>query len=851
MRQSESSSVFEEQVRLKYQLYNSLFLTLPFDLIHQTGTLLPLLAERCEQGFKEGESPENILHGFFDEYLPNASARDQTDVLFNFVKYIERQVVLFDAIEEAAFDAVHDMEGSGTLDEFLNRVKQEGAVKRLQSKLSDFRLHLVLTAHPTQFYPGTVLGIITDLASAIRNNDIAAVKEQLLQLGMTPFINQEKPTPLDEARSLIWYLANVFYHAIPSVIRKLSYALTSHQRPIPDDEVITLGFWPGGDRDGNPFVTTQITMDTMGLLHRAIATSYHQEVRDLRRKLTFKGVHERIVEMEYHLFDNIHNGPHAYENAGALLKDVDAILSLLRDEHSGLFAELVEAFRMKVHLFGFHFATLDIRQDSRKHEALMLHLLQHRGLLDTFRKLDEADKIGFLQQTDLQITTDDAPDDLGRDIIGSIKTLHDIQETYGMRACHRYIISNARNALDVVILQTLVKWVQGDTSDVDIVPLFESVDTLRECGSVMELLYTNPVYAHHLAARKRHQTIMLGFSDGTKDGGYLRANWSIFRAKEALTAVARHHDVHVVFFDGRGGPPARGGGNTHKFYSSLGATIENHEVQITVQGQTISSHFGSQQSAVYNLEQLFTAGLENALFKSKRTLSREQKVLIDRMAETSYAKYAELKQRPDFLDYLEEVGTLDYYGQTNIGSRPVKRGGKSKLSLDNLRAIPFVSSWSQLKQNVPGYYGFGHALEAEDQKNGFRAVRQLYQRSQFFQTLVSNSMQSLSKCFFPLTAYLEKDTELGPIWKMLYEEYHLSLKMLLKLAHQHILLEDSGDIRESIRIREAIILPVLTIQQAAIQKLREGGLREEEETVYRKLILRTMYGIINAGRNSA
>jgi phosphoenolpyruvate carboxylase len=551
------------------------------------------------------------------------------------------------------------------------------------------------------------------------------------------------------------------------------------------------------------------------------------------------------------LFDSVHQGEKAYTTVDELLRDLHEIRTELESRHDGLLVDLLEAFETKVQLFGFHFACLDIRQDSRKHEALMESILDRAGLLDTYSGRDEQGKIDLLYETNLNVTEAEMTDPLSHDIIGSINALKRIQEMYGAAACHRYIISNARGALDVVIVQTLIRWTSGETSHVDIVPLFESVDTLHSCGDVMNSLYQDTRYARHLASRKKHQTIMLGFSDGTKDGGYLQANWSIFKAKEALSEAARRNDVRVVFFDGRGGPPARGGGNTHKFYSSLGPTIDNHEVQITVQGQTISSHYGSVPGAVFNLEQLFTAGLEQSVLKKTRKFTPEQTALITRMAENGYKKYVDLKTRPDFLRYLEGVGTLQYYGETNIGSRPVKRGGKSELTLDSLRAIPFVSSWSQLKQNIPGYYGFGYALDQEAISDNVKEVQQLYQKSKFFQTLVGNSMQSLSKSFFPLTQYLNDDPEFGEIWSLLYEEYQLSLKKLLLISGQRELLDDSADIMNSIRMREMINLPVLTIQQAAIQRLRQGGVGEREAELYRKLILRTMYGIINAGRNSA
>ena len=252
---------------------------------------------------------------------------------------------------------------------------------------------------------------------------------------------------------------------------------------------------------------------------------------------------------------------------------------------------------------------------------------------------------------------------------------------------------------------------------VDLVPLFESIQDLDGARAEMQKLYTHPVYAAHLDLRGGDQTVMLGFSDGTKDGGYLRANWAIYRAKQRLTDVSREHGRTVMFFDGRGGPPARGGGNTHRFYASLGRDIENREIQTTIQGQTISSNFGIPKSAGFNLELLFTAGVKNRLFDEEETrILPEDEALLDELGTTSYDHYLALRNRPEFTDYLATFGTLKYYGETNIGSRPTSRAKDGAINFEDLRAIPFVGSWSQLKQNVPGYFGLGTALEALDRE---------------------------------------------------------------------------------------------------------------------------------------
>jgi phosphoenolpyruvate carboxylase len=314
---------------------------------------------------------------------------------------------------------------------------------------------------------------------------------------------------------------------------------------------------------------------------------------------------------------------------------------------------------------------------------------------------------------------------------------------------------------------------------------------------------------------------MLGFSDGTKDGGYLMANWSIYKAKEMITQISREHDIKVIFFDGRGGPPARGGGKTHKFYASLGSTIENQEIQVTVQGQTISSNFGTQDSCRYNLENLLSAGVANEIFnKDENNLSETEKEIIDTLAHLGYEKYTNFKNHPQFLPYLEQMSTLKYYSKTNIGSRPSKRNTDGKLNFSDLRAIPFVSSWSQLKQNVPGFFGVGTALHYFEENNRWEEVQNLYDNSLFFRTLLENSMMSLAKCFFPLTAYMKEDAIFGDFWQIIYDEFLVTKRLLLKIANHKELMQNYPDGKASIAMREQIVMPLLTIQQYASSQIK-------------------------------
>src|SRR5579863_5073655 len=279
---------FKDYVGIKFQLYNSLFTSLPFHRIEKTGIFLSLFVNVCEEGYKKKLSPAEIIKDFFKKHTSFSSQADQIDLLFRFTQFVERQVVLFDALEDAAFLHVHDTGGAGTLKQLELEVIQKNKEKELAKKMEDFSIELVLTAHPTQFYPGSVLGIINDLSRALSENNASLINTYLQQLGKTPFFKKEKPTPYDEALSLLWYLENVFFAAAGRILSFLKSQFPDAVHP--NNPIIRMGFWPGGDRDGNPFVNTDTTLKVADALRGGIIKCYYLEIRRLRRRLTFKGV---------------------------------------------------------------------------------------------------------------------------------------------------------------------------------------------------------------------------------------------------------------------------------------------------------------------------------------------------------------------------------------------------------------------------------------------------------------------------------------------------------------------------------------------------------------------------------
>jgi phosphoenolpyruvate carboxylase len=853
---------FNDNVLSKFEIYNSLFLTLPFDSIAQTSLYLPLFSDYCKKGFEQKKSPLEIIEGFISIYGNELSEKEIHNLLFGFIQYIERQVVLFDAIEDAAFAEVNNMHGRGTIRYIKEETFGRGKTEELKEYLNRFNVRVVLTAHPTQFYPGSVLGIINDLSIAIKQDNLEQIKELLTQLGKTRFFNKAKPSPFDEAVSLLWFLENVFYH---SASRIYSYI----QRHILEDEEIentlfNFGFWPGGDRDGNPFVTPEISLQTANRLRYSIQRNYYRDLRRLKRKITFDEVDERIAFLEEGMYSTL-----LYPEQGEkislsfLIAELKAIKTILIEKHNGIYVNEINDLYNKVKLFGYHFASLDIRQDSRVHQNVFDTIISHpniqqyvENLPANYSALPIEERIQVLPNLKGNVPANIFADELTMHTLGSIYAMKEIQAMNGERSCNRYIISNCGSLESILQLFAMHRLCDWNEPTVDIIPLFETVDDLLAAEQIMQELYSNQAYRVHLQKRKNKQTIMLGFSDGTKDGGYIMANWSIYKAKEMLSEVSKSFGIEVAFFDGRGGPPARGGGNTHQFYASLGEKISANDIQITIQGQTISSNFGTQDSSQFNLEQLLSSGIQNQVLEGRRiSLSDNDRATLEQLAALSYEKYKAFKSHPQFVPYIEHMSTLKFYAKTNIGSRPSKRGNAEGLNFSDLRAIPFVGSWSQSKQNVPGFFGVGTSLKHYEDAGEFDKVVDLYHNSPFFKTLVANSMMSLSKSFFGLTSYMEKDSVYGAFWSIIYDEYLLSKRLLLKLTGFETLMEDQPAGKKSIDLREEIVLPLLTIQQYGLMKIQEllkaGDLDEESRLVYEKLVTRSLFGNINASRNSA
>jgi len=837
---------FSDLIDKKYLVYNSLFLSHPFQKDSNVGRLIPILLPFCKNGLNQEKSPLEIIDLFFETHTSITEEKDKINFMFLVIQYIERQVVLYDSIEDTALPALQKLEKNLSIEHFLNQSKLVREEQDLFDKLNSFKVRIVLTAHPTQFYQPSILDIISDLSLNIENNDLNKIDKTLQQLGLTSLINSKSPTPFQEAKNIIYHCRKVYYNAIGEMYD----ALTNMVKGFDNPELMSLGFWPGGDRDGNPYVTHQVTMQVADELRMTLMKCYYNDIKALSRKVSFKQTEDILEQLREQVYKSMFDADYllTYE---AIIEPLVEIRKIIIADCNSIYLEEISSLINKVNIFRTHFATLDIRQDHSVHVQTITEIFIWAGIINSsLEELSEEDLIDALINRQIDLTGFESEDPLVSDTIKNIQQLRLLQQRSGELGCNRYIISNSEDIFSVLFVFALMNWCHPEVEslDFDIVPLFETMIGMERSLEIIKSLFKIPQIEKHITKRNKRLTVMLGFSDGTKDGGYLKANWSILKTKTNITSLCRSLGYKVSFFDGRGGPPARGGGKTHKFYASQGQAVANDEIQLTVQGQTITSTFGNPAQFKHNIEQLITAGIKNDFQNNSTDQNQNNHELIESLSELSFKKYDALKKHEMFIPFLEKMSTLKYYGKAKIGSRPGKRGKTKQLTLSDLRAISFVGSWSQLKQNIPGYYGIGTALKYYDDQGKTDEIKALYNSSPYFNALISNSMMSLSKCYFELTAYMKQNEDFRDFWILLHEEYKLSLRMILKISGFEQLMEDEFISKKSIKNREDIVLPLLVIQQYGLQKIQLGS---DFHEAYETMVTRSLYGNINASRNSA
>lgn len=798
--------------------------------------------------------------------------------------------------------------------------------EQMQTLLDRLSVELVFTAHPTESKRRTVLEKLRAISDALyrmetcdllpreRERLLADLRAHITLLWLTNEVRARRPTVLDEVRNGLWYFAESLFEVVPEIYRCLQRALAQaypgHAFHIPT--FLRFGSWIGGDRDGNPRVTTAVTAETFRL-HRELARAHHgRAVLRLIREFSLSENRakpgpalERFLEEQRARYPSLAQilatrnrgalyrqalsfiahrlgertpperppepgGPEdpwpepAYGTGGELLADLRHIAeSLRRQGLTVLVGERLEPLLRQVETFGLHTAALDVRQHSGEHEKVVSELLHVTGIAPRYASLPEGEKATLLNrllESATFPTIDPSPlSDLARETLALFQLLRQVHQR-DPEALGYYLISMVHHPSDVLE----VLWLAGlmglyrpaeGFSGLDIAPLVETIDDLDRAATVLEALLAAPAYRTHLRIRGDHQLVQLGYSDSTKDGGYLTANWALYRAQRALAAVAKRHGVRLTFFHGRGGAVGRGGGPTHRAILGLPPDAVDGRIRLTEQGEVIFDRFAHPVIAWRYLEQVIGAVMQVSAAEPAAAES-EREAVMDALSAAAFEAYRDLvAETPGFLDYFHQATPIDVITELTIGSRPAWRTEAARF--EDLRAIPWVFAWMQSRHTLPGWYGLGHALThyMETHPHGLETLQSLYRSWRFFQAVVDNAQMALSKADMAIAsryAELVENREIGQrIFQKIAAEHVRTTQCLLAVTGQQALLDNEPVLQRAIRLRNPYVDPLSLIQVGLLRRLRslppDSAERELVVDALRLSIVGIAAGLKNTG----
>ena len=750
-----------------------------------------------------------------------------------------------------------------------------------------------LTAHPTESRRRTIiqkqariaqlLGVVDaeDAGEQQISRAAAGVRRALAVTLATDEIRSSRPEVVDEVRTGIHHLAGVIREAVPVVHRDLLDAIERHYGTRPDALPAFLRYrsWIGGDRDGNPNVTAAVTESTLRAMRTAAIEGHLANLEILHRDLS---VSDRRVPIATELRDAIDRDAGrfgetdadaaylAHEPFRRRLRQIERRLRAAMSDSGATYAarDLIEDFEIlhralheaglaevadggtladalvQVRTFGFHLAGLDLRQHSRIHEAAVADLLRLAGVEDDYATLDEAGKAAVLRNelaTSRPLLARDAavaPET--REMLDTLAVVKQVVDREPA-AIGSYIVSMAHAASDLyevlVLLREVGLWHRdGDavTCPIDVAPLFETVDDLAGAKAVLEGMFEDPAYVGQLEARGRFQEIMLGYSDSNKDGGYWAANWRLQVAQDELARTCRDAGVEFRFFHGRGGTVARGGGRAHRAILSSPVASRNGRIRFTEQGEVISFRYAMPALANRHLEQIANAmllassGCAGTADEASVDAVDAADGMMNELARISRETYRDLIDDPGFWPVFEDRSPVRFIGELPIASRPVSRSGGG-LHFENLRAIPWVFAWTQMRCNVPGWYGIGTAFErlVLGETSKLDACRSAYRAGGHFRAFIDNAQQEMARARLMVGGwYLGTEDALHP---RIVEEFDRAERAVLEITGQVGLLDNNPVIRESIRERNPDTDLINALQVELLRRVRTGAFDDEVE----------------------
>ncbi|MGO9032692.1 phosphoenolpyruvate carboxylase [Mycobacterium sp.] len=778
--------------------------------------------------------------------------------------------------------------------------------------LTDALVAPVITAHPTETRRRTVFAAqhrITELmrlrAEGHTDTDVILpeLRRQILTLWQTALVRLSRLQITDEIEVGLRYYPAAFFEVIPKVNAEVREALRSRwpDADLLPEPILRPGSWIGGDRDGNPNVTAHVVrLATASAAYTALAhylselTALEQELSMSSRLVTVtpelaaladsgeeaaradepyrravRMIRARLSATAAQILDHepenrLDLGLEPYTSPVELRADLDTVDASLRANGSALLADdRLAQLREAVDVFGFHLSALDVRQNSDVHEEVVSELLAWAGVHPDYASLPEDERVSVLIEelgTRRPLLSERAQlSELARSELGVIEAAARAIEIYGPRAIPNYIISMCRSVSDILEAAILLKEVGLlDVSGpqpycpVGVVPLFETIDDLRGGASILEAALEIPLYRAIVHARDENQEVMLGYSDSNKDGGYLAANWALYRAELDLVESARKTGIRLRLFHGRGGTVGRGGGPSYEAILAQPPGAVNGSLRLTEQGEVIAAKYAEPQMARRNLETLVAATLESTLLdvEGLGDAAGPAYDILDDLAGRAQRAYAELvHDTPGFVEYFLASTPVSEIGSLNIGSRPTSR--KPTQSIADLRAIPWVLAWSQSRVMLPGWYGTGSAVDGWLADGGrIEVLHELYQRWPFFRTVLSNLAQVLAKSDLGLAArYAElvDDKALRRrVFDKITKEHTCTINAHKLITGQDNLLADNPALARSVFNRFPYLEPLNHLQVELLRRYRSG---DDAELVQRGILL-TMNGLASALRNS-
>ncbi|MBA2113104.1 phosphoenolpyruvate carboxylase [Bremerella alba] len=750
----------------------------------------------------------------------------------------------------------------------------------MQDWLDRLAITPVFTAHPSEAKRRTTRELLRRLRDHLpylevhpHEEDFEAVLSDLTLLWQTDSLRPQRPGVMGEVERGLFF-AEALWDVAPQIYREMRMALARYypHHQFEAKPFLTFGSWIGGDRDGHPFVTAKVTETTLGLLRKTALERHLSYCRELKKTLVTSDrqaavsdeirqrlatatqqwepmsarleevspseVYRRYLKMiEFRLEVSlglafVEGDEHvAYQQPEELMDEVELLRqSMLEHQGRRVVERYLDPWKDRLHTFGFHFFSLDIRQDSDVHRAALREILF--ADLPEDQVIEEADWLKRLCDLDQQPQVDTTKlNEMTQEVLATFGVLADTMATGGPKPFGGYVISMTHQPADVIAVLWLWNYVWNQKYPgkprpyLPISPLFETIDDLERAPAIFEAMLKQPVYRNYLGQQARlEQMIMVGYSDSTKDGGYLTASWNLHQAQERLAEVAAKHHVEMTIFHGRGGSLGRGGGPAARGIQSLPPQAVDGKLRLTEQGEVLAERYDNAVIAHRHIEQLTSA----TLLVSASTASAEManwKEMTDSMSQAALAKYRELVSHEDFLRYFDQATPISEIEGLPIGSRPARR--RARKSLKDLRAIPWTFAWTQSRQLLPAWYGMGTGIRTlvDTQNGNWELLQEMYQEWPVFQATIDNAELALAKADMDIARdYAElAGTAQESIWRMIDEEYRLSCGAICLIRQQHELLEKIGWLNRSIRSRNPYVDPLNLIQIQLIKQSRENG----------------------------